>query len=144
MRYAPGSEEVGVEDSFEFDVFDESDGEARGLLGGGGGDVGGYYAGVGDLGGGLGEGIYIEKEITERKETKKLTTTSTLPNFSPVPLATSSTSFIFCTSQTFFHTSTPPFFPTVFNSPSKESKSACVLEEITIPDAPALAYERAI
>lgn len=50
MRYAPGSEEVGVEDSFEFDVFDESDGEARGLAGGG--DVGGYYAGVGDLGGG--------------------------------------------------------------------------------------------
>lgn len=50
MRYAPGSEEVGVEDSFEFDVFDESDGEARGLFGGGGGDVGGYYAGVGDLG----------------------------------------------------------------------------------------------
>lgn len=61
MRYAPGSEEVGVEDSFEFDVFDESDGEARGLLGGdlfggGGGcgcDVGGYYAGVGDLGWGV-------------------------------------------------------------------------------------------
>lgn len=61
MRYAPGSEEVGVEDSFEFDVFDESDGEARGwevggLVGGAGGcDVGGYYAGVGDLGWGLGE-----------------------------------------------------------------------------------------
>lgn len=53
MRYAPGSEEVGVEDSFEFDVFDESDGEARGLFGGGGGDVGGYYAGVGDLGWGV-------------------------------------------------------------------------------------------
>lgn len=90
--------------------------------------------------------VYIyKKEKKIRKETKKLTTTSTLPNFSPVPLATSSTSFIFCTSQTFFHTSTPPFFlPTAFNSPSKESKSACVLEEITIPDAPALAYERAI
>lgn len=60
MRYAPGSEEVGVEDSFEFDVFDESDGEARGLFGGGGGDVGGYYAGVGDLGWGVrGGNIYI-------------------------------------------------------------------------------------
>lgn len=61
MRYAPGSEEVGVEDSFEFDVFDESDGEARGFLGGGG-DVGGYYAGVGDLGWGVrGGNMYILK-----------------------------------------------------------------------------------
>lgn len=81
MRYAPGSEEVGVEDSFEFDVFDESDGEARGweaggLFGGGGGcgcDVGGYYAGVGDLGGGVrGVNMYIYiYKITERKKEKE-------------------------------------------------------------------------